>query len=83
MFFSITFNLSPYKPYKKLRYSILADELIFNMRSHVEFGTLVDAGRLSLGTVNPVNYVASADGEHYFVFSEGYLTETQMGSIHR
>lgn len=47
------------------------------MRSHVEFGTLVEAG-----TVNPVNYVASADGEHYFVFSEGYLTETQMGSIH-
>ena len=35
-----------------------------------------------LGSVNPVNYVASADGEHYFVFSEGYLTETQMGSIH-
>lgn len=38
--------------------------------------------RLSLGSVNPVNYVASADGEHYFVFPEGYLTETQMGSIH-
>jgi len=38
--------------------------------------------RLSLGTVNPVNYVASAYGEHYFVFSEGYLTEKQVGSIH-
>lgn len=49
MFFLSFFYVSQYKPDKKLRYSMLADELIFNISQQVEFGTLVDAAAYHQG----------------------------------